>query len=470
LDSVQSSFRPIPLKEYFKIGNVIYNKDGSISRQLKPSSDEQDRDHLIPLCEEILPEHSLLIFCPTKRGSQETALLLARRLSPSLREHKKQEKLLFLQQLRAINVNGNVDENLQETVPLGVAFHHSGLTVEERELIEQAFRDKVINIICCTSTLAAGVNLPARRVILRSPMMGGRYLTTRDYKQMSGRAGRAGIDTFGESVLILRPNQRELGMQLLNSPLQHISSCLHKCGKGFNRLVLEAIGGKYAVTSADVKSFLNCTFLAKSQPQDIEQEVESALSYLLQNGFIVCKSNSEHKNTTEAVDTENDKLQNANERHKVTTYFEVTSLGAATYRSSFSPEEAVIVREELTRARQCLILADDLHLCYLVTPIFGIPLPPDWAYYSDLFAALPEIKKNIGHAVGVTEKYLLDRSFGHQPNTPHKARYERIAKRFYCALILCELIHEAKVWDVSKKYRTLQSAVVGACVRWYLIL
>jgi POLQ-like helicase len=73
--------------------------------------------------------------------------------------------------------------------------------------------------------------------------------------------------------------------------------------------------------------------------------------------------------------------------------------------------------------------------------------------YSDLFAALPEIKKNIGHAVGVTEKYLLDRSFGHQPNTPHKARYERIAKRFYCALILCELIHEAKVWDVSKKYR-----------------
>jgi replicative superfamily II helicase len=200
-ETYKSSFRPIPLKEYFKIGNVIYNKDGSISRQLKPSSDEQDRDHLIPLCEEILPEHSLLIFCPTKRGSQETALLLARRLSPSLREHKKQEKLLFLQQLRAINVNGNVDENLQETVPLGVAFHHSGLTVEERELIEQAFRDKVINIICCTSTLAAGVNLPARRVILRSPMMGGRYLTTRDYKQMSGRAGRVlQIDTLRESI------------------------------------------------------------------------------------------------------------------------------------------------------------------------------------------------------------------------------------------------------------------------------
>jgi replicative superfamily II helicase len=77
------------LKEYFKIGNVIYNKDGSVSRQLKTSSDDlQDRDHLILLCEEILPDHSILIFCPTKKGTQETALFLARRLSTSFCEHK----------------------------------------------------------------------------------------------------------------------------------------------------------------------------------------------------------------------------------------------------------------------------------------------------------------------------------------------------------------------------------------------
>jgi replicative superfamily II helicase len=67
---------------------VIYNKDGSVSRQLKAGSDDQDRDYLIPLCEEVLPDHSLLIFCPTKRGTQETALFLARRLSTSFREHK----------------------------------------------------------------------------------------------------------------------------------------------------------------------------------------------------------------------------------------------------------------------------------------------------------------------------------------------------------------------------------------------
>lgn len=52
------------------------------------SSSHEDRDHLVPLCEEILPHHSLLIFCPTKKGTQETALLLARLLPSSLREHK----------------------------------------------------------------------------------------------------------------------------------------------------------------------------------------------------------------------------------------------------------------------------------------------------------------------------------------------------------------------------------------------
>ena len=95
---------------------------------------------------------------------------------------------------------GELDEILAETVPHGVAYHNAGMTVEERDLIETAFRQGVINVLTATSTLAAGVNLPAKRVIFRSPYIGNQFLDATRYRQMCGRAGRAGQDTQGEPL------------------------------------------------------------------------------------------------------------------------------------------------------------------------------------------------------------------------------------------------------------------------------
>lgn len=88
----------------------------------------------------------------------------------------------------------------------GIAFHHAGLSSSERLLVEKGFRAGALSVLVATSTLSAGINLPARRVILRHcwnfENKGKVLLSQIVYRQMCGRAGRAGQDDQGEAVLM----------------------------------------------------------------------------------------------------------------------------------------------------------------------------------------------------------------------------------------------------------------------------
>jgi DNA polymerase theta len=124
-----------------------------------------------------------MIFCATRDLCQASASRLSKILpvifqsqnllasgkittvsSDSVRIQNGRKKLIGALQSTPYGVN----PLLQASIPHGVAFHHAGMTTQERDLIESAFRSGVLCLLCATSTLATGVNLPAKRVIFRS--------------------------------------------------------------------------------------------------------------------------------------------------------------------------------------------------------------------------------------------------------------------------------------------------------------
>lgn len=119
-----------------------------------------------------------------------------------------------------------IDDDLSKTISYGVAFHHAGLTFDERDIIESAFSNRLIRVIVATSTLSSGVNLPAGRVIIRTPLFGGKPMSSLTYKQMIGRAGRMGKSAHGESILICTEANARIGKELIGATMKPLTSCL----------------------------------------------------------------------------------------------------------------------------------------------------------------------------------------------------------------------------------------------------
>ncbi|MCC6175002.1 MAG: DEAD/DEAH box helicase [Chloroflexi bacterium] len=98
---------------------------------------------------------------------------------------------------------------LLRLLPRGVAVHHAGLLPVMKMLVEELFASGRLRAVFATDTLALGINMPARTVVIgeMSKWDGQqhRLITTNEYRQMTGRAGRRGIDRRGVSVVLYSP-------------------------------------------------------------------------------------------------------------------------------------------------------------------------------------------------------------------------------------------------------------------------
>ncbi len=431
-----TAFRPVQLQELYKLGDGLHTVDGQVVRQLPASwrTHAQDPDRIVTLVEETTSKgHQVLVFCHYRKQAESCAALLAKELGVlpeavmtgggGAQKDKHQDVTTRRQALLTslLEESTMLSPVLKATIPQGVAFHHAGLTDHEKDALEEAFRQGVLSVIAATSTLGTGINLPAARVIFRTLRPGaGREFDTASYRQMAGRAGRAGQQAYGESILLLQaPKDVQEARRLMTEPLPQLRSCLDPetdGGRALVRALLEAIASGALQHTAELDSFLHCMLALRQRSHNATRlhaflsQARCALQYLVENRIV-----EEQPEQQQEAPPPHAAADNSTTAAPISTRLVATKLGHALFRSSFAPDEGLLVFQDLKKARERLVLDGNLHLLYLVTPVFH-GLTPDFTRLWDIFdraRRVDPVRTLVFELVGLTEGQL-DR-WSHQP-------------------------------------------------------
>jgi len=280
---IASNWRPVPLKEGILFGRKIYFADGS-EAIIKNARIEG-------LLEDVLEGNGqALIFVNTRRIAQSNAERLRAITSRFLNQEK--EKLEEIAKKVGSEEN-MVARKLAECIKDGVAFHHAGLSNMARESVEKAFKKGLIKCIVATPTLAAGINIPARRVIIKnlwrySELEGGmRPIPVMEIKQMMGRAGRPRYDKYGEAILIAR-NKMEKDRIWYDYIMADVEPIYSKLASeaALRMHLLALIATNFAITWDEILQFMKKTFYVYQLGMLPEEKIWEVIDFLEINEFI----------------------------------------------------------------------------------------------------------------------------------------------------------------------------------------
>ncbi len=289
-DHVASEFRPVPLQwGVYRDGRLTFT-DGS-TRPVPPPGEPVAR-----LVRTVVESGGqALVFVNSRRASEQLALQLARTV----------ERLLSPEERAAAaavegRLLGTTEEEtegirrLASMVPGGVAFHNASLTNPERRVVETAFRDRQLKALVATPTLAAGINLPARRVVVRDVT---RYddrlgvqapIPVLEVQQMCGRAGRPRFDPHGEAILLARDGDEEerlIDTYLLAPPERVDSRLAAEPALRMHLLALVASGEVDSVE--ELERFFRATLYGHTLPMEqLLDQVARARTFLETHDFL----------------------------------------------------------------------------------------------------------------------------------------------------------------------------------------
>ena len=223
---VKNDWRPVPLSEGVCDGGQVTMSDGKIF--------EVERSLMgTPIdlgVQSVKQGGQSLVFAETRVRSKSLATKASDAIFQMLDKKEISELEKTSKKLLSENEHTELVKTLALLVKKGVAFHHAGLNQKCRQTIEEEFRKGTIKLLSSTPTLAAGVNLPARRVVIsninryNAKVGANRPISILEYKQLCGRAGRPQYDDYGESIIVGNGNTEDLIEYYINGEPEPIIS------------------------------------------------------------------------------------------------------------------------------------------------------------------------------------------------------------------------------------------------------
>ncbi len=225
---VQYRKRAVPLEHFFFPGGKLctynqlmqhkpskkkYYKTKRKKHKRKPRSTPPDHKELMKIMEnkKLLP---CIFFTFSRRDTEEKAMDAASVRDDLPEEMRTRIEAIAMEYITSEVANMDSVLDLLYCLDKGIAFHHAGMLPQAKRVVETAFEENLVNMLFATETFAVGINFPARSVAFASLRkydgIRFRYLNSKEYYQMAGRAGRRGMDDKGTAIAVVDPAKDDL--------------------------------------------------------------------------------------------------------------------------------------------------------------------------------------------------------------------------------------------------------------------
>ncbi len=410
---VATDWRPVPLKEGVLCSSEIFFGDGNS----QVISDEYGNSAVNLAVETVRNGGQALIFVEARRATLALAQKLDNIIKKFLSKNEKRILENISQKILGIGERTNISDRLSKLLDGGVCIHHAGLHFSHRRIIEENFRKGIIKVLVATPTLAAGVNLPARVVVVNShvryePTYGRMEISVLEYKQMAGRAGRPQYDKFGQAVLIASSvDEREYLMEYyVCAEPEQIWSKL-SVERALRSHVLALIASDFIKSEQGLFNFFRGTFYAHQYGEKIiEKPIYKVLKYLFEKEMVEYKG-----------------------EHLLPTIF-----GRRVSDLYIDPETAVIIREGLLKKHPYVTPISILHLI---------------SHTPDLTPKLYPYRREIEHLTLFSDEHKDELMFSIPDQWDDRIDYETFLGELKCVKVINSWIEEQRENDILENLR-----------------